>query len=61
MTKDKANTPGRGSGNNTPGQTWQGGGGQAREGEKLQGDDPHFKDRTQKTNAPKDKTKPAQD
>lgn len=46
------------SGNNTPGQTWRGGGGQSREGAKLDGDDPHFEDRTRKGSATKDGSPP---
>lgn len=42
------------NGNNTPGQTYRGGGGQLREGEKLDGSDPHFEDRTKKGSATKD-------
>ncbi len=50
--KDNPNKS-RQSGNTTPGQTYQGGGGQLREGESLTGGDPHFEDRTKKGSATK--------
>lgn len=55
--EDNANKSRR-SGNHTPGQTYQGGGGQLREGEKLDGDDPHFEDRTKKGSATKSGSHP---
>lgn len=55
--KDSANKSTR-RGNTTPGQTFQGGGGQLREGAKLPGDDPHFEDRTAKGSASKSGTAP---
>lgn len=58
MSNDDNANKSRRSGNNTPGQTYRGGGGQQREGAKLEGDDPHFEDRTKKGSATKDASRP---